>query len=238
MLALLQSGEYPSAATPQQNMADLKAQIAANEKGVQELRKMVDQFGLDVVQAYMRHVQDNAEESVRRVITRLKDGAFTCRWTTARRSRWRSASMRERSAEIDFTGTSPQQTNNFNAPTAVCMAAVLYVFRTLVDDDIPLNAGCLKPLQVIIPPGSMLNPNPPASVVAGNVETSTCITNALVWRAGRDGGQPVHHEQLHLRQCTLPVLRDHFGRLGRRARWSTIAAVIGGFNGTAWCRPT
>ncbi len=179
MLALLGSGQYPSR-NPQQNLADLKAQIAANEKGVQELRKMVAQFGLDVVLAYMRHVQDNAEESVRRVITRLKDGQFTLPLDNGAQI---SVAIRvdaaSRSAEIDFTGTSPQQTNNFNAPTAVCMAAVLYVFRTLVDDDIPLNAGCLKPLKVIIPPGSMLNPDPPASVVAGNVETSSCITNAL-----------------------------------------------------------
>jgi 5-oxoprolinase (ATP-hydrolysing) len=184
MVALLQSGEYPSR-NPQQNMADLKAQIAANEKGVQELRKMVEQFGLDVVQSYMRHVQDNAEESVRRVITRLKDGQYTLPLDNGAQI---EVSVRvnaaERSAEIDFTGTSPQQLNNFNAPTAVCMAAVLYVFRSLVDDDIPLNAGCLKPLKVVIPPGSMLNPNPPASVVAGNVETSSCITNALYGALG------------------------------------------------------
>jgi 5-oxoprolinase (ATP-hydrolysing) len=189
MIALLSGksaagAKYPSR-NPEQNMADLKAQIAANEKGVQELRKMVDQFGLDVVQAYMRHVQDNAEESVRRVITRLKDGAFTLPLDNGAKI---SVAIRvdaaKRSAEIDFTGTSAQQPNNFNAPTAVCMAAVLYVFRTLVDDDIPLNAGCLKPLKVIIPAGSMLNPNPPASVVAGNVETSTCITNALYGALG------------------------------------------------------
>jgi 5-oxoprolinase (ATP-hydrolysing) len=184
MIALLGSGKYPSR-NPEQNMADLKAQIAANEKGVQELRKMVDQFGLDVVQAYMRHVQDNAEESVRRVITRLKDGSFTLPLDNGAQI---SVAIRvdagKRSAEIDFTGTSKQQLNNFNAPTAVCMAAVLYVFRTLVDDDIPLNAGCLKPLKVIIPAGSMLNPNPPASVVAGNVETSTCITNTLYGALG------------------------------------------------------
>jgi 5-oxoprolinase (ATP-hydrolysing) len=179
ILALLRSGAYPSR-NPEQNMADLKAQIAANEKGVQELRKMVEQFGLDVVQAYMRHVQDNAEESVRRVITRLKDGAFTLPLDNGAQIKVAiRVDAASRSAEIDFTGTSAQQTNNFNAPTAVCMAAVLYVFRTLVDDDIPLNAGCLKPLKVIIPAGSMLNPNPPASVVAGNVETSSCITNAL-----------------------------------------------------------
>jgi 5-oxoprolinase (ATP-hydrolysing) len=184
MVALLQSGEYPSR-NPQQNMADLKAQIAANEKGVQELRKMVEQFGLDVVQAYMRHVQDNAEESVRRVITRLKDGAYTLPLDNGAQIQVAvRVNTAQRSAEIDFTGTSAQQLNNFNAPTAVCMAAVLYVFRTLVNDDIPLNAGCLKPLKVVIPPGSMLNPNPPASVVAGNVETSSCITNALYGALG------------------------------------------------------
>jgi 5-oxoprolinase (ATP-hydrolysing) len=184
MIALLQSGKYPSR-NPEQNMADLKAQIAANEKGVQELRKMVEQFGLDVVQAYMKHVQDNAEESVRRVITKLKDGEFTLPLDNGAQIKVAiRVNAKDRSAEIDFTGTSAQQVNNFNAPTAVCMAAVLYVFRTLVDDEIPLNAGCLKPLKVIIPPHSMLNPDPPASVVAGNVETSSCITNALYGALG------------------------------------------------------
>jgi 5-oxoprolinase (ATP-hydrolysing) len=184
MLALLRSGPYPSR-NPEQNLADLKAQIAANEKGVQELRKMVAQFGLDVVQAYMRHVQDNAEESVRRVITKLKDGEFTLPLDNGARIHVKiRVDAAGRSAVIDFTGTSEQLENNFNAPKAVCMAAVLYVFRTLVDDDIPLNAGCLKPLQVIVPEGSMLNPRPPASVVAGNVETSTCITNALYGALG------------------------------------------------------
>jgi 5-oxoprolinase (ATP-hydrolysing) len=184
MVELLRSGKYPSR-NPGQNMADLKAQIAANEKGVQELRKMVEQFGLDVVQAYMKHVQDNAEESVRRVITRLKDGTFTLPLDNGAQIKVAiRVDAKARSAEIDFTGTSPQQVNNFNAPTAVCMAAVLYVFRTLVDDEIPLNAGCLKPLKVIIPPHSMLNPDPPASVVAGNVETSMCITNALYGALG------------------------------------------------------
>jgi len=184
MVALLQSGQYPSR-NPVQNMADLKAQIAANEKGVQELRKMVTQFGLPVVKAYMGHVQDNAEESVRRVITHLKDGSFTLSLDNGAQIQVAiRVDAKERTAEIDFTGTSAQQTNNFNAPTAVCMAAVLYVFRSLVDDDIPLNAGCLKPLKVIIPEGSMLNPLPPASVVAGNVETSSCITNALYGALG------------------------------------------------------
>ncbi len=184
MLALLRSGPHPSR-NPEQNLADLKAQIAANEKGVQELRKMVAQFGLDVVQAYMRHVQDNAEESVRRVITRLKDGSFTLPLDNGAKIHVDiQVDAKDRSAIIDFSQTSAQLTNNFNAPKAVCMAAVLYVFRTLVNDDIPLNAGCLKPLKVIVPEGSMLNPRPPASVVAGNVETSTCITNALYGALG------------------------------------------------------
>jgi 5-oxoprolinase (ATP-hydrolysing) len=223
MVSLLQSGEYPSR-NPAQNMADLKAQIAANEKGVQELRKMVDQFGLDVVQAYMCHVQDNAEESVRRVITRLKDGQYTLPLDNGAQI---SVAIRvngaERSAVIDFTGTSAQQTNNFNAPTAVCMAAVLYVFRTLVDDDIPLNAGCLKPLQVIIPPGSMLNPNPPASVVAGNVETSSCITNTLYGALGLMASS----------QCTMNNFT--FGN-ARHQYYETISGGSGagaGFNGTS-----
>jgi 5-oxoprolinase (ATP-hydrolysing) len=184
MLQLLRSGAHPSR-NPAQNLGDLKAQIAANEKGVQELRKMVEQFSLPVVQAYMGHVQDNAEESVRRVITQLKDGTFSLPLDNgAHIDVAIRVNPQDRSAEIDFTGTSAQLTNNFNAPTAVCMAAVLYVFRTLVNDDIPLNAGCLKPIKVIIPEGSMLNPHPPASVVAGNVETSTCITNALYGALG------------------------------------------------------
>ena len=182
--ALLGGARYP-ARNPDQNMADLRAQVAANQKGVDELRKMVAHFGLDVVQAYMGHVQDNAEEAVRRVITALQDGQFVCELDNGARIEVAiRVNQAERSAQIDFTGTSAQLPNNFNAPSAVCMAAVLYVFRTLVDDEIPLNAGCLKPLQVIIPPGSMLNPHYPASVVSGNVETSTCITNALYGALG------------------------------------------------------
>ena len=155
---------------------------------MRELRAMVAQYGLEVVQSYMRHVQDNAEESVRRVITKLKDGAFALPLDNGAVIRVAiRVDAAGRSAEIDFTGTSPQLTNNFNAPTAVCMAAVLYVFRTLVADEIPLNAGCMKPLKVIIPERSMLNPEPPASVVAGNVETSTCITNALYGALGTMG---------------------------------------------------
>jgi 5-oxoprolinase (ATP-hydrolysing) len=233
MIALLQSGEYPSR-NPQQNLADLKAQIAANQKGVQELRKMVEQFSLDVVQAYMRHVQDNAEESVRRVIRRLKDGAFTLALDNGAQIQVAiRVDAKSRSATIDFTGTSPQQTNNFNAPTAVCMAAVLYVFRTLVDDDIPLNAGCLKPLHVIIPPGSMLNPNPPASVVAGNVETSTCITNALFGALGvMAGSQPT------MNNFTFGNARHQYyetisGGSGAGGVFDAAGLLTGGFNGTS-----
>jgi len=182
--ALLNGARYP-ARNPDQNMADLRAQVAANQKGVDELQRMVATYGLDVVRAYMGHVQDNAEEAVRRVITALKDGAFTVELDNGARIVVAiSVDRAARSARIDFSGTSGQLPNNFNAPSAVCMAAVLYVFRTLVADEIPLNGGCLKPLDVIIPPGSMLNPHYPASVVSGNVETSTCITNALYGALG------------------------------------------------------
>jgi len=183
-LALLQGGPHP-ARSPDQNLADLKAQIAANEKGREELLRMVDQFGLDVVRSYMRHVQDNAEESVRRVITVLADGAYDLELDNGAHIRVKiTVDHAARGATIDFTGTSPQLPNNFNAPASICVAAVLYVFRTLVDDEIPLNAGCLKPLRIVIPAGSMLNPTWPAAVVAGNVETSSCITNALYGALG------------------------------------------------------
>ncbi len=233
MVALLQSGEYPSR-NPQQNMADLKAQIAANEKGVQELRRMVEQFGLDVVQAYMRHVQDNAEESVRRVITRLKDGQFTLPLDNGAQIQ---VAMRvnaaERTAEIDFTGTSAQLTNNFNAPRAVCMAAVLYVFRSLVDDDIPLNAGCLKPLKVTIPQGSMLNPNPPASVVAGNVETSTCITNALFGALGVMAGSQPTMNNFTFGNARVQYYETISGGSGAGGRFDAQGQLVGGFDGTS-----
>ena len=184
LLTALQSGPWP-ARNPQQTIADLRAQIAANQKGVEELGAMVAQFGRATVAAYMQHVQDNAEESVRRVITALKNGQYTLALDNgAQISVGVTVHAAERAATIDFTGSSAQLPNNFNAPKAVTMAAVLYVFRTLVDDDIPLNAGCLKPLNVIVPEGCMLNPRPPAAVVAGNVETSTCVTNALYGALG------------------------------------------------------
>ncbi|MCW5731423.1 MAG: hydantoinase B/oxoprolinase family protein [Alphaproteobacteria bacterium] len=181
---VLMSGRYP-ARNVKQNIADLKAQIAACEKGAQELRRIVAQYGLDVVHAYMGHVQDNAEESVRRVLGRLKNGSFTYPMDDGAKI---VVGVRidhaKRTAAIDFTGTSGQHPTNYNAPKAVAVAAVLYVFRCLVDTDIPLNAGCLKPLDIIVPEGSMLNPRYPAAVVAGNVETSQCITDALFGALG------------------------------------------------------
>jgi 5-oxoprolinase (ATP-hydrolysing) len=184
LLSLLSSGAYP-ARNPAQNIADLKAQIAANAKGAEELHRMVSHFGLATVQAYMQYVQDNAEEAVRRVIDVLKDGSFIYAMDDGSQvSVTVTIDRPHRSARIDFTGTSPQQPNNFNAPLAVCKAAVLYVFRSLVEDDIPLNAGCLKPLEIIVPPGSLLNPRYPAAVVAGNVETSQVVTDALYGALG------------------------------------------------------
>lgn len=178
-LRLLTEAPYPSR-NPATNLADLRAQIAANAKGVDEVRKMIEHFGLDVVEAYMRHVQDNAEESVRRVIDALDDGEYAYQTDLGATIHVRVTVDREnRSATIDFSGTSAQLDGNFNAPYAVANAAVLYVFRTLVADDIPLNDGCLRPLRIIVPPGSMLAPEPPAAVVAGNVETSQAITGAL-----------------------------------------------------------
>ncbi|WP_035844217.1 hydantoinase B/oxoprolinase family protein [Kitasatospora azatica] len=176
---LLTEAPYPSR-NPDTNLADLRAQVAANQKGVDEVAAMIDHFGLDVVQAYMRHVQDNAEEAVRRVIDSLQDGEFRYATDSGAVIAVRVAVHRERrSATVDFTGTSAQLDSNLNAPSAVVTAAVLYVFRTLVADDIPLNDGCLRPLRILVPPGSMLAPVYPAAVVAGNVETSQAITGAL-----------------------------------------------------------
>jgi 5-oxoprolinase (ATP-hydrolysing) len=183
----LREGTYP-ARNVDQNIADLRAQIAANEKGVRELQRMVHHFGLAVVQAYMNHVQDNAEESVRRVIHRLSSGHFEYPMDNGAVIRVSVTVDKDtRSATLDFTGTSHQQPSNFNAPLSVCRAAALYVFRTLVDDDIPMNEGCLKPLQLIVPEGSLLNPHYPAAVVAGNVETSQAIVDTLYGALGTMG---------------------------------------------------
>jgi 5-oxoprolinase (ATP-hydrolysing) len=182
--AALTDNKYP-ARNPQQNINDIKAQIAANEMGIQELRKMVRHFTLPVVRAYMRHVQDNAAESVRRVIDRLHDSAFAVTTDQGNRIAVQiTVDKAKREATVDFTGTSAQQPSNFNAPEPVTRAAVLYVFRVMVDDDIPMNAGCLRPIRIVIPKKSMLSPEYPAAVVAGNVETSQEVTNCLFGALG------------------------------------------------------
>ena len=223
MRELLGSGAHPSR-NPTQNLADMRAQIAANAKGAAELKGLVAHYGAGTVSAYMQHVQDNAEESVRRVITSLKDGHFIMSLDNGARI---EVAVRvdadQRSACIDFTGTSAQLGDNFNAPRAVTTAAVLYVFRTLVNDDIPLNAGCLKPLEIILPEGCMLNPRPPAAVVAGNVETSMCVTNALYGALGAMAAS----------QCTMNNFT--FGN-GRYQYYETIAGGSGAgpeFSGTS-----
>ncbi|MDD1464301.1 hydantoinase B/oxoprolinase family protein, partial [Dolichospermum sp. ST_sed5] len=181
---LLLNHPYPSR-NPDQNIADFKAQIAANTRGLQELIKMVNQYGLETVQTYMQFVQDNAEESVRRAIDVLQNGSFIYEMDSGAKIQVKvTINQENRSAKIDFTGTSAQLNSNFNAPKAVTQAAVLYVFRTLVNNNIPLNAGCLKPLEIIIPQGCMLNPIYPAAVVAGNVETSQTIVDALYGALG------------------------------------------------------
>jgi 5-oxoprolinase (ATP-hydrolysing) len=183
--ARLGAGAMP-ARNPDQNIADLKAQAAACARGEGELVRMVETFGLEMVLAYMGHVQDNAEEAVRRVIARLSEGRAAVELDDGSEIRVAVAIDREgRAATVDFAGTSAMSATNFNAPEAVCRAAVLYVFRALVDAPIPMNDGCLRPISLIIPEGSMLSPKPPAAVVAGNVETSQCIVDALLLAVGR-----------------------------------------------------
>ena len=181
---LLGSGAHP-ARNPDQNVADLQAQVAACEKGTIELLRVIDHYGLDVVHAYMGHVKDNAEESVRRVIDALVDSSFVCEMDDGHRIEVTiSVDHQNRSAHIDFTGTSGQHPGNFNAPASVCHAAVLYVFRCLVADDIPLNAGCMVPIEVTIPHPSMISPEYPAAVIAGNVETSQLLVDTLFGALG------------------------------------------------------
>ena len=188
LMDLLTKAKYP-ARNPIQNVNDLKAQIAANEKGVQELHKMVALFGLNVVHAYMKHVQDNADESVRRVIDRLHDSEFSYEADQGNVVKVKiTVDKKKREATVDFTGTSPQQGTNFNAPEPVTRAAVLYVFRVMVDDDIPMNAGCLRPINIVIPDNSMLRPHYPAAVVAGNVEVSQMVTDTLLGALGAMAG--------------------------------------------------
>jgi 5-oxoprolinase (ATP-hydrolysing) len=188
LMAALTGAKYP-ARNPVQNINDMKAQIAANAKGVAELRKMVVHFTMPVVHAYMQHVQDNAAESVRRVLDRLHDAEFSYEMDQGTVIKLKiTVDKKKREATVDFTGTSPQQPTNFNAPAPVTRAAVLYVFRVMVDDDIPMNAGCLRPINIVVPPHSMLSPEYPAAVVAGNVETSQAVTNCLFGALGALAG--------------------------------------------------
>ncbi len=180
----LAAARYP-ARRPDQNVADLRAQLAANARGIAEIERAVQRHGLDTVRAYMRHVQDNAAACMREAIERLRPGEFRYEMDNGQVIAVRIDIDRvTHRVHVDFTGTSAQDVHNFNAPRAVCMAAVLYVFRTLIDRPIPLNEGCLEPLDITIPRGSMLDPVPPAAVAAGNVETSQCIVDALYGALG------------------------------------------------------
>ena len=184
MRALLGAGEWP-ARNPDRNIADLKAQVAACQRGANELQRVAADYGREVIDAYMTHVMAFAEEAVRRLVGRLQDGAFNYEMDNgAVVSVAITVDPEARSAVVDFTGTSPQLGDNFNAPYSICRAATLYVFRTLVDDPIPLNDGCMRPITLIVPEGSMLNPRYPAAVVAGNVETSQVVTDCLLAAAG------------------------------------------------------
>ena len=221
--AVLAGARYP-ARSPDVNVADIKAQVAANEKGVQELKRVIAQFGWDTVSAYMRHVMDNAEESVRRVIDRLGSGTFEYRMDNGRPLKVHITIDRAgRSATIDFTGTGEQDSGNFNSPPAVTRAAVLYVFRCLVGDDIPLNDGCLKPLRLVVPPGSFLAPHPGAAVVAGNTEVSQATCNALFGALGAIA-------------CSQATMNNFLFGDATRQYYETICGGTGagpGFDGTA-----
>ena len=233
MRELLAQGRYP-ARNIEQNLADLRAQIAANEKGREELLRLVESYGLAVVRAYMRHVQDNAEESVRRAIGALRDGDFSLPLDNGAVIRVKvRVNAEARAATLDFSGSSAQLSDNYNAPLAVTSAAVLFVFRSLIDDAIPLNAGCLKPITLIVPEGSMLNPRYPAAVVAGNVETSTCITNCIYGALGiMASSQPT------MNNFTFGNARHQYyetiaGGSGAGGRFDAQGQLTGGFNGTS-----
>ena len=225
LYALLKSGNYP-ARNPLQNVNDLKAQIAANEKGVRELKRMVETFSLAVVEAYMGHVQDNADESVRRVLDKLADGEAESVSDQGAIIKVKiSVDKERREATVDFTGTSPQQASNFNAPEPVTRAAILYVFRVMVDDDIPMNAGCLRPIRIIVPEGSMLSPKYPAAVVAGNVEVSQIVTNTLFAALRCDELLAGDDEQFHFWRRHLSILRDDLLRRAQQVPALTARAL-------------
>ena len=221
--ALLAGAKYP-ARSPDVNVADIKAQVAANEKGVQELQSVVAQFGWPTVRAYMGHVMDNAEESVRRVLSRIGSGSFDYTMDTGAPLKVSvTVDQAARTATVDFTGTGAQRPENFNSPPAVTRAAVLYVFRCLVGDDIPLNDGCLKPLKIIIPPGTFLSPAPGAAVVAGNTEVSQATCNALFGALGAIA-------------CSQATMNNFIFGDAHRQYYETICGGTGagpGFHGTS-----
>jgi 5-oxoprolinase (ATP-hydrolysing) len=231
--AILGSGRYPCR-NIEQNLADLRAQVAACAKGIEELNRMVAHFGLAVVRAYMQHVQDNAEESVRRVLDVLTDGRFEYEMDSGAKIAVTIAiDKAKRSARIDFAGTSTQQATNFNAPSAVCKAAVLYVFRTLVDDEIPMNAGCLKPLEIVIPEGSMLSPRYPAAVVAGNVETSQAITDTLYGALGVLAASQGTMNNFTFGNERYQYYETISGGSGAGGRIDEAGRIVDGFDGTS-----
>ncbi|MDI9336732.1 MAG: hydantoinase B/oxoprolinase family protein, partial [Gammaproteobacteria bacterium] len=233
LVDLLGQGPYPARNIPQ-NLADLKAQVAANEKGVQELLRLVKEYGLSAVEKYMQFVQDNAEQAVRQVLKVLKNGQFCLPLDNGAKIQVSlEVDSKNQRARIDFTGTSPQLNNNFNAPKAVSTAAVLYVFRSLVADDIPLNAGCLKPLDIVVPLGCMLNPLPPAGVVAGNVETSTCITNALFGALGVLAGSQPTMNNFTFGNNHFQYYETISGGSGAGGIFDTDGKLVSGFPGTS-----
>jgi 5-oxoprolinase (ATP-hydrolysing) len=237
LLAALAAGPHP-ARNPQQNLADLRAQMAANQEGVNQLRALVAACGRATVDAYMGHVQDHAEACVRRAIGALaarvaaSGGAFALTLDNGARIAVQvTVDAAARSAVIDFSGSSAQTADNFNAPKAITLAAVLYVFRTLVDDDIPLNAGCLRPLTVLVPEGSVLNPRPPAAVVAGNVETSTAVTHALYGALGVMAAAQNTMNNFTFGDATHQYYETVSGGSGAGARFDAEGRVVGGFDG-------
>ena len=233
MMNLLTGGQYPCR-NPEQNMADLRAQIAANEKGIEEIRRSVEQYGLLMFKSYMQFVQDHACQAVTQILKTIRSGTYRLPLDNGAVICVRiDIDSSAGSAVIDFAGTSPQLSNNFNAPKAVSIAAVLYVLRTLVDDEIPLNAGCLEPVEVRVPLGSMLNPLPGAAVVAGNVETSMCITNALFGALGVLASSQPTMNNLTFGNEKYQYYETIAGGSGAGGIWSDQGELQGGFDGTS-----
>ena len=233
MLSVLTSAQYPCR-NPEQNMADLRAQIAANEKGIEELRVCIEHYGFSLVKNYMQYIQDHARQAVTKLLKSLNSGSFRLPLDNGAVIEVRiDINPLKGEAVVDFTGTSPQQSNNFNAPKAVSVAAVLYVLRSLIDDEIPLNAGCLEPIEIRVPLGSMLNPLPGAAVVAGNVETSMCITNALFGALGVQASSQPTMNNLTFGNTQYQYYETIAGGSGAGGVWSSSGQYLGGFAGTS-----